>query len=749
MPYIGYVSNLPAGGRVLYWVGGTGTWNSTPGTKWALTSGGVGGEPVPTSLDDVYFDGNSSAPSPFPDTCTLSSTSVCRSASFVLYPGILSQGNVTWTIHGGLIMGAFMTYTLTTVSDSNNIDFAATSGAWYISTAGQTMSNYTFNGVGGTWLFFDEQTLGRRIYLESGTLYTADNDVTALAVDGSGTLARGLYLGSSTLNLSSGAGFPFWEFTTVTNLTFDAGTSTINAVNGSSGLRDFAGGSMTYNNVAIQSSTDFQLATITGANTFNNLSVDQNFAAPSELRFYSDQTINDTLTVNGRDASFRTMLSSDSFGTARILTAATVSFSNVDFRDITAGGAANWDLSSITGRSGDCFGNTGITFSTARNVYWFKDTGNYTSTTQWFTATAGGGSLATCPIPQDTGYFDSSSFSAGSEAINAIQGDNTVELRLGTLVWTGSTNIPEFAMGSIENYGSFTGISAMTYTGSVGGFFRWQNRDARTFTSGAVTWPLSYGVVVNCTAAGSVTQQDNFRTSNNFDAVTGLWDAGNNTLRASSVTVGTSGNAGSLTTGSGLLTSDSSFSHEGGVLTVGSGGLTTTTFNSTSGVRTINMGSGTWTLTSTGVVWNMSATDLTLNSDTSTIACTNTSTSTKTFEGVGQTYYNLTVSGAASAATFTIQNSNTFNNLTFNPLSNIRLTASTTQTVNGACTATGTAGNTIVVRSTSATNATISSTNNVTWDYVTLTDLTGAGAGVFSATNSTDGGGNVNWTITP
>jgi len=38
-----------------YWVGGSDQWNGTAGTKWALTSGGAGGQTVPTSADDVFF----------------------------------------------------------------------------------------------------------------------------------------------------------------------------------------------------------------------------------------------------------------------------------------------------------------------------------------------------------------------------------------------------------------------------------------------------------------------------------------------------------------------------------------------------------------------------------------------------------------------------------------------------------------------------------------------------------------------
>ena len=42
-----------------YWVGGTGTWDATTKTNWAKTSGGTGGQSVPSYADSVFFDGNS------------------------------------------------------------------------------------------------------------------------------------------------------------------------------------------------------------------------------------------------------------------------------------------------------------------------------------------------------------------------------------------------------------------------------------------------------------------------------------------------------------------------------------------------------------------------------------------------------------------------------------------------------------------------------------------------------------------
>lgn len=43
--------------RTLYWVGGAGDWSDQ--VHWSLTSGGPGGECIPTPIDDVFFDENS------------------------------------------------------------------------------------------------------------------------------------------------------------------------------------------------------------------------------------------------------------------------------------------------------------------------------------------------------------------------------------------------------------------------------------------------------------------------------------------------------------------------------------------------------------------------------------------------------------------------------------------------------------------------------------------------------------------
>lgn len=44
-----------------YWIGGTGTWDSSSTTHWSASSGGLGGASVPGASDDVFIDNNCAA----------------------------------------------------------------------------------------------------------------------------------------------------------------------------------------------------------------------------------------------------------------------------------------------------------------------------------------------------------------------------------------------------------------------------------------------------------------------------------------------------------------------------------------------------------------------------------------------------------------------------------------------------------------------------------------------------------------
>ena len=81
-----------------YWVGGTASWDATAGTKWALTSGGGGGQAVPTASDDVFFDVGSGT-----CTVTIAASATCLSLS-------KTSANVTIAGSSALAISAFATW---------------------------------------------------------------------------------------------------------------------------------------------------------------------------------------------------------------------------------------------------------------------------------------------------------------------------------------------------------------------------------------------------------------------------------------------------------------------------------------------------------------------------------------------------------------------------------------------------------------------------------------------------------------
>lgn len=137
---------------------------------------------------------------------------------------------------------------------------------------GQPNQAVLFVGYGGTYTLQDSFThagstaaAGLRMY--AGTLNTNGQTVTVANLGVFQAIA-GLSLGSSAVNLF---GLGTW---TPPLGTFNAGTSTINITDTSGNLKSFSGGGKTYNNLTISGGAASPV-TITGANTFNTLTVGQ------------------------------------------------------------------------------------------------------------------------------------------------------------------------------------------------------------------------------------------------------------------------------------------------------------------------------------------------------------------------------------------------------------------------------------------------------------------------------------------
>jgi hypothetical protein len=198
-----------------YWVGGTASWDGTAGSKWALTSGGAGGQAVPTAADDVFFDAASGAV-----TCTITYAGSCLSLNFTGFTGTFAGGSGSVTLNGDLTLAAAMSWT-----QSGGLIFQG-SGTKTITSNGRSITApIGISTLGIVVQLADAFSTTSTIQLTSGTFTTNNFNVTAASLLSSNSNTRTINLGSSTVTLGSST--PQIQFSTNTNLTFNAGTSTI------------------------------------------------------------------------------------------------------------------------------------------------------------------------------------------------------------------------------------------------------------------------------------------------------------------------------------------------------------------------------------------------------------------------------------------------------------------------------------------------------------------------------------------
>ena len=363
-------------------------------TKWTKGSGGNWNDAanwdngVPDSSKNAIFDAASFSADG--NTVTINAAScACANLDFSAIDQTVTFANSTYTdfkVYGNVVLPATkLTWNFT---GTGYVTLAGT-GSQTITTNGMTsnMNRLYFDGVGGTWTNQDAANFGSTsLYLKNGTWNTNGQTITSTGsfVTEAGT--KTLTLGSSTFNIGT------WNNAVPTGLTITS-----------------AGNTSTVNITAA--------STLTGATTFYNLIFTGTAAITAQLLLNSNITITNLLTITGNNATnYRLLVSSDTIGTQRTITAASISASNCDFRDIKLAGACDKDLSAITGGSGDCGGNSNITFSTPETKYYKHTSGACTwkDTTKWVT-TSGGSTTSTARLlPQDSHILDANSFTGSS-----------------------------------------------------------------------------------------------------------------------------------------------------------------------------------------------------------------------------------------------------------------------------------------------------------------------------------------------
>lgn len=421
-----------------YWVGGSGNWSDA--SYWSDSDSGIGGFSVPTSTDNVFFsagsfsaDGAIVTLDTIANTASLDFSGIDQAVIFSssvnsinIYGAlILPETNLTWTFTG-------TAYVYLKATTSVNITMGETSG--------RNFNRLYFDGVNGMWTSQDEMNIGGNIIHANGTWNTYDNTVTISGNYSTATGTKTLTLGSSVFTILG------WEAYN-TGFTFNSQNSTVR-ITGSNNFR-LTYGSYSWNNVIF---TNCDNVGINWPQTFVNLTCIGSNSVTSKIYTYNNLTITGTLTLTGYNATnSRLLVAPNVVGSARTLTAANIVASNVDFRDIVGAGSANWDLSEISGGSGDAGGNSGITFTPAVPQYFKHTSGavNWSDSSKWFSDQAKT-IPGRVPLPQDDATFDESSFTGASTlSVNVPRIGRSLDMsRVNQAVTMNISN-------TIESYGSF------------------------------------------------------------------------------------------------------------------------------------------------------------------------------------------------------------------------------------------------------------------------------------------------------
>lgn len=587
-----------------YWVGGTAAWDGTAGSKWALTSGGAGGQAVPTAADDVFFDAASGAV-----TCTLSATANCKSLTFTGFTGTFT-GSSNITVSGNVTLVAGMTFTHTGTFTFDSTTTLITAGKSFSAvTLNSTSSNVTLGDA-----FTSTSIFG--ITVTQGTFTTNNYAVTITTLDLSSASTRAVNFGSSTITFTSAS--------TVlcganTNLTFNAGTSTIICTQLSSilmGGNTLSTQGVTFYNVQFtNTAAGSSTHSIQGINTFNNLSVSaQSVASVTQFTFNSRQTINGTLSTTGTAGNRRVWFRSNTYGIAQTLTINSApSLTDADFRDIYVIGTS----APISGtRIGNLRGCSGITFSTPKTVYWNLAGAQNWSANAWATTSTGTPSTDNFPLAQDIATFTN----AGS-VTGTITFDTAITY-IGSVDMSGRTSAMTLSVANVVFvYGNWTNGSGTTTSSNATLFF--SGRNTQTITSAGRTF--SCGVLID-SYGGTTELADALNIGNNNLTITnGTFDTKNYNATFNALSSSNS-NVRAINLGASTLTMSGSFS-------------TTTTTNLTfnAGTSQINLNAGAAINTGSGLTfYNVSY--VTGGSGTTTQSITNPNT-----------FNNLTVTAPSTA----------------------------------------------------------------------------------------------------
>lgn len=258
--------------------------------------------------------------------------------------------------------------------------------------------------------------------------------------------------------------------------------------------------------------------------------------------------------------------------------------------------SGTWDLSAITGKSGDCGGNSGITFTTsaAQNAT-VAGTKNWSDATIW---------TSRVPLPQD----DATATAWSSGTLTADMP------RLGRNIdFSGATAGRTLSINSTSNtiYGSLnlTKVTTLTTSGSFN--FTFEGRGSYTLTSAGNSFNTT-NVVIVAAFQGSLTLQDAYAAgtssslsltagkidANGFNVTVGFFNANTPSLNNTPATIAFGSGTWTITGNSGTVFGVGAASANASrTITIIRGNPIVLNYSGSTGTRTINVGGNSGTLT--------------------------------------------------------------------------------------------------------------------------------------------------------
>ena len=307
------IAVIPSG---RYWVGGTGTWDTTTTTNWSQTSGGVGGAKVPTANDSVFFDQSATY------TVTMTGALTCYNITTSAGTVTFATGTTpTLAVSGSMSLIAGTVWNSTGATTFNSTRTAGET----ITTNGTTLNgSVTFNGVGGTWSLGSALTTGltATTTLTNGAINLNGYDLTTGIFSSSNTNTRSITFGANyiilahttaaqtVLSMATATGFTY-----TSSGTFASGTGSFQATMSTTRTFVFGttGGSVT-NAPRLYLVSGASIATLTTGSWFNEI----NFGTTAFTIAATNQNLSSL--VSNNSTSVLTGLTATMVGTGTIAT---------------------------------------------------------------------------------------------------------------------------------------------------------------------------------------------------------------------------------------------------------------------------------------------------------------------------------------------------------------------------------------------------------------------------------------------